>query len=139
MSVCDFLKDSKCTVTSSLDYTDCSDYVPADHAHDFQLDCTKIEHVCIDATTDRTAPAFIATTDRTATALTITTPTYRYITFPGSDSITVNVPGREKVIKNIKVLKCRCCDAKLDSTKMYNNIIKCEYCDSDNYIELEDE
>lgn len=127
MSVCDFLKDSKCTVTSSLDYTDCSDYVPADHEHDFQLDGTKIEHVCIDATTDWTGPA-----------LTTTIP-YRCITLPSSDSITVNVPSREKVIKNIKVLKCRCCDAKLDSTKMYNNIIKCEYCDSDNYIELEDE
>lgn len=44
-----------------------------------------------------------------------------------------------KVIKNISVLKCKCCDAKLDSDKMVDNIIKCEYCDSDNYIKLEDE
>lgn len=128
MSVCEFLKDSKCTVTASSDISDCPDFIPADYGYDFQPDGSKIEHARIDATTDWTGPT-----------PTITIPTHRCITLSDSASITVNVPSREKVIKNIKVLKCRCCDAKLDSTKMRNNIIKCEYCDSDNYIELEDE
>ena len=65
---------------------------------------------------------------------TLTVPKYQWNT----NSAIISAPiEKEKVIKNISVLKCKCCDAKLDAKKMKNNIIKCEYCDSDNYINME--
>ncbi len=66
---------------------------------------------------------------------TLTVPKYQWNT----NSVIISAPPieKEKVIKNISVLKCKCCDAKLDAKKMKNNIIKCEYCDSDNYINME--
>lgn len=134
MSVCDFLKDSKCTVTSSLDYTDCSDYFPADYGYSTPQRSDRPIHYSTH--TDWIGPDLTPTVKSTWGVT--TTSKYLY-TSPDYDSVVVHMPKAEKVIKNIKVLKCRCCDAKLDSTKMYNNIIKCEYCDSDNYIELEDE
>lgn len=65
---------------------------------------------------------------------TLTVPEYQW----NNNSVIISAPiEKEKVIKNISVLKCKCCDAKLDAKKMKNNIIKCEYCDSDNYINME--
>ena len=52
---------------------------------------------------------------------TLTVPKYQW----NSDSVIISAPiEKEKVIKNISVLKCKCCDAKLDAKKMKNNIIK---------------
>ena len=65
---------------------------------------------------------------------TLTVPKYQW----NNNSVIISAPiEKEKVIKNISVLKCKCCDAKLDAKKMKDNIIKCEYCDSDNYINME--
>lgn len=72
--------------------------------------------------------------DRSKYNCTLTVPEYQW----NNNSVIISAPiEKEKVIKNISVLKCKCCDAKLDAKKMKNNIIKCEYCDSDNYINME--
>lgn len=78
-------------------------------------------------------PDYSGTSVTTKQCATITIPTYVYTTNTGYTTLV----EREKVIKNISVLKCKCCDAKLDADKMKNNIIKCEYCNSDNYINIE--
>ena len=72
--------------------------------------------------------------DKSKYNCTLTVPEYQW----NNNSVIISAPiEKEKVIKNISVLKCKCCDAKLDAKKMKNNIIKCEYCDSDNYINME--
>lgn len=103
--------------------------------------------------TDCVCPSLIAkgtnhniVINTTTTAPIIDSSTYNYTltTVPeyqyqyNNNSVMISAPiEKEKVIKNISVLKCKCCDAKLDAKKMKNNIIKCEYCDSDNYINME--
>ena len=85
-------------------------------------------------------------TDETDVIITSTAPIYTTenltVTIPDNywpnNEIMISAPIKtERTIKNISVLKCKCCDAKLDADKMKNNIIKCEYCDYDNYIDME--
>jgi DNA-directed RNA polymerase subunit RPC12/RpoP len=91
--------------------------------------------------TTTTIPAYILScrgtpvpTKQYAT-ITTTTPTYVYTTSTGHTTLV----EKERTIKNIHALKCSCCDAKLNIKKMKDNVIRCEYCDSDNYINIESE
>ena len=140
---CSFLKDeSMCSIVGSGS-VDCSDYVPADYGYNFLKgdgfppEDDKSVHYSTHVDWVGPEPTLTVKPTHNTVITTVTTP--KYLSCPDYDSFVVHVPKTEKVIKNIKVLKCKCCDGKLDSSKMKDNIIKCEYCDSDNYVELEDE
>ena len=95
---------------------------------------TNADGIVITTTTPNTIDYITVDSSKYKYTTLTTVPEYHY----NNNSIIISAPiEKEKVIKNISVLKCKCCDAKLDAKKMKNNIIKCEYCDSDNYINME--